>query len=178
MSTVQPSFFSSTYFAMYVLAVDPAHACSLSVTFPHEAPRVAAAPLDPTSAVAAATATAAQTQRFDISPPPSTLLVDPAARAPVALRDSVERDAQREDCQGGDDAVAECVSLQALGDLIAERPRAHEPADHDHREHHDDPLVDAEHDRLARQRDLDLDEDLRPSRAERARRLDGVRRDV
>ena len=32
--TLQPRYFSSTYFATYVLAVEPVHACSFSVTVP------------------------------------------------------------------------------------------------------------------------------------------------
>src|SRR5689334_22617042 len=32
--TVQPRYFTSTYFATYVLAVEPVHACSFSVTVP------------------------------------------------------------------------------------------------------------------------------------------------
>jgi hypothetical protein len=37
-STLQPSLSSSTAFAMYVLAVEPAQACSLSVTVPQSLP--------------------------------------------------------------------------------------------------------------------------------------------
>src|SRR5215207_11182518 len=101
-------------------------------------------------------------------PPPSTFsLVDCPARASVALRHPVECDAEGENRERRDHALAECIPLQALCDLVSERARAYEAADHDDRQHHDDPLVDTEHDRLARERDLDLDENLRPRRAER-----------
>src|SRR5687767_9477146 len=36
--TLQPSRFSSTYFATYVFAVDPAHDCSLRLTVPQLCP--------------------------------------------------------------------------------------------------------------------------------------------
>src|SRR4051812_28443217 len=117
MSTLQWSFFSSTYFVMYVLAVEPAHACSLIVTLPHDAPRVAAAPPAIVSAAAAAIATEAQSQRFDI--PPSSLL-DAPARAPVPLCDPVECNAEREDRERRHHALPERVSLESLGDLVTE----------------------------------------------------------
>src|SRR4051812_25934691 len=94
-------------------------------------------------------------------PPPSTFsLIDCPARASIALRDPVECDAEGEDRERRAPPLAECIPLQALCALVAERARAHEAADHDDRQHHDDPLVDAEHDRLARERNLDLDENL------------------
>src|SRR5215210_880714 len=194
-STLQPSFFSSTYFATYVLAVEPDHACSFRRTFPHDAAVLPAVAVPTASATGTAAAIAsATTRRRRLLRSPSfiqpSLCLPWFARSPLrssprghpsaapALRDPVERDPEREDRERRDDALPERVPLQALGDLVAEGARADEPADDDDGEHHDDPLVDAEHDRVAGERHLHLAQHLRPRRAVRARRLDRVRRDV
>src|SRR5881392_3352690 len=49
MLTLQPRFFSSTFLTTYVLAVEPAHACSLSVTVPHAFDLAAAPPVTATA---------------------------------------------------------------------------------------------------------------------------------
>src|SRR5581483_8559403 len=158
--TLQPRNFSSMYLAPYVLAVEPAHACSLSVTVPQLAPlRAPAVPTTASAATSAAPATAATTRtrlvrrRFDIRPSSFTSVFPPcsdvATPLAVALRDPVERDPEREDRERRDDAQPELVALQPLRHLVAERARADEPRDHDDGEHNDQALVDAEHDRVA-----------------------------
>src|SRR5581483_11860373 len=124
------------------------------------------------SAAAPASATTPATNhnpRFLIRPSLSTpALPKPLPRPPVPARDAVERDPERQDRDRRHDAVAELVPLEALRNLVAERARADEAADHDDRQHHDDPLVDAEHDRVAGERDLHLLQHLPARRAERA----------
>ena len=99
-------------------------------------------------------------------------------RPPRPLRDPVERDPERQDGDRRDHALAELAADEPLGDLVAEAARSDEPADHDDGEHHDDPLVDAEHDRVAGERDLDLAQRLPPCRPICPGRLDALGRDV
>src|SRR5206468_1058688 len=58
------------YFATYVFAVDPAHACSLSTTVPHAALPAAALPTTHTAKTAASARTAPRplARRFDMLP--------------------------------------------------------------------------------------------------------------
>src|SRR3954465_5930807 len=102
MLTLQPRYFSSAALATYVLAVEPAHACSLSVTVPQLA--LVLAPAVPTTstpvaAIApAAGATAIQrplTRSFIRASSSFALGLLPCAHP--ALGDAVERDAERED---------------------------------------------------------------------------------
>src|SRR3954471_653990 len=183
---LQPRYFSSAAFAMYVLAVEPAQACSLSVTVPQLA-FVLAPAVPPTTITAAATSATTPPRatsprrplkRSDIVPPPWGLSLTGGPCSRSTLRYAVECDAERENRERCHDPLPECVALQALRDLVTECARADEPADHDDGEHHDDRLVDAEHDRVAGQRDLDLEQHLHPRRAEGRRRFDGVVRHV
>src|SRR5690349_15670876 len=59
--TLQPRYFSSTYLATYVFAVEPVHACSFSVTVPQPAfVRAVALPATTSTPIAAAAARSAQ----------------------------------------------------------------------------------------------------------------------
>src|SRR4029078_3019797 len=91
---------------------------------------------------------------------------------PSSLCYAVERYAEREDRERRHDALAELIPLQAAGNLVAERAGAHQTADHHHGQNHDQALVHAEHDAVARERDPHLAEDLHARRAERVRGLD------
>jgi len=143
------------------LAVDPAHACSLSVTVPHADFAAPAVPTSMTAVAAiarpaAASATLRRPLTDPTSVPPLWLAFTPvASRAPVP-GDAIECDAEREDRNRCHDAQPECIALEPCCDLVAECPGTDETADHHDGEHHDDRLVDAEHDRVAGQRDLDL----------------------
>ena len=90
----------------------------------------------------------------------------------------VERDPERQDRNGCDHAQPERVALEPLRNLVAEPAGADQSSNHDDGEHHDDPLVHAEHDRVARQRDLHLQQHLPPRGAERTGRLDRLGRDA
>src|SRR2546430_17324609 len=68
MLTLQPRDFSRTFLTTYVFAVDPAHACSLSVTLPQLAAGFAAALPTPSTTTASA-ATARPPTRIFILPP-------------------------------------------------------------------------------------------------------------
>src|SRR3990172_6424822 len=80
--TVQPRFFSSTYFVTYVFAVEPAHACSFRVTVPHDCrapPRALpdeTSPITTTSDAPSSSVKRAPT-RFDIES--SLLSTEPAS---------------------------------------------------------------------------------------------------
>src|SRR5205807_2578791 len=68
MFTLQPSLCSSTYLATYVLAVEPAHACSLSVTVPHLAFDPAVALPTASAAPASASARTGRSNRLRLDP--------------------------------------------------------------------------------------------------------------
>src|SRR6266511_3031712 len=70
--TLQPRDFSRTFLTTYVFAVDPAHACSFSVTVPHLADFAAALP-----APSATTASAARTS------PPTRIFIPPPFPCPT-----------------------------------------------------------------------------------------------
>src|SRR5262249_56785071 len=99
-------------------------------------------------------------------------------RLAVATGDAVEGDAERQDRERRHDALPELVTLEAFGHLVAEPSGADEAADDDHAQDHDDPLVDAEHERALRERDPHLQEHLAARRSEGSSGLDGVRRDL
>ena len=119
--------------------MEPAHACSLSVTVPHAAPVRAVAV--PTAASAAPTAEQARPVPTTAAAPSSEtirhsrLLCRPsmaplrdrastralAPRPTAPLGGAVEGDPEREDRDRRDHALPERVALQALRDLAAER---------------------------------------------------------
>src|SRR3954454_10449196 len=194
MFTLQPRFFSSTYLRTYTFAVAPAHAFSSNVTVPHpalfELPP-ASALADTARALTTASAIAATTQRLDhllpdIRPslavgsfrircsPSTDVICTPLVGPADSSRDPVERNPKRQYGERREHAEPEVGPGEPLRDLVSEPGRADETSDHDDREHHDDPLVDAEHDRVLRERDLHLHQDLPPRGAERLGRLDRV----
>ena len=62
--------------------------------------------------------------------------------------------------------IADLLGLQRLQDRVAETAGADEGGDHDDRERHHDHLVQAEHDRLGGERQLDVAQHLQAGRAE------------
>ena len=90
---------------------------------------------------------------------------------------AVERDRQDDDHHPGEDCERR-VRVEPVRHDVAEPAAADQAGDHDHREREEDRLVDAEEDHPAGERKLHLPEQLRPRRAHRARRLDGVHGDA
>src|SRR6266542_4236520 len=157
MLTLQPRLFSRTFFTTYVLAVEPAHACSLSVTVPHAFARAPAPP----------TTTAATTSAATASPPARTFILPPFRSrqfsqplAAPSLCHPVERDPQREDRERCEHSLSEQAAVEPLRHVVTKRTRADEPGDDDDGEDHDQSLVHTEHDRVTCKRNLHLQQHL------------------
>src|SRR3954447_7061438 len=105
MFTLHPRFFSNTFFTTYVLAVDPAHACSLIVTVPHAFDPAAAPPVNATATKTAATIIP-PTRTFIPCPPLySRQVLEPPAAA--SSRDPVEDDPECQDRERREHALSE-----------------------------------------------------------------------
>ena len=95
------------------------------------------------------------------------------SRAAPRVRHAVQHDRQDHDPDAGREGG---TNVEGLERLIHVRPEARIPdrgGDHDDAERHHDRLVDAEHDRGLRERELHLAQHLAGRRAERRADLDG-----
>src|SRR3954468_13558763 len=91
------------------------------------------------------------------------------------LRDPVDHDRKQQDADPRDQARAEVVR-KPVYHLIAEAFAANEPGDDDDGQHHHDGLVDPEHDRWLRQRELHLAQQLILGCTERDGGFDAIMR--
>ena len=86
--------------------------------------------------------------------------------------DAVEHDRHDDDRDAPIERGADAQPLQTVQHRLTQTTRADERSDHDDAERHHDRLVDTEHDRRLRQRDLDQAQSLSIGRTERVRDLE------